>query len=255
MFDQAATAAAGVAAGVLSGLFGVGGALITTPFVRLVLERPGLVAVGTPLAVVVPTALVGAVTHARAGTADVRSGLVLGASGVPLAVLGALTSSVIGAPAILLATAVTLAYVAAGMWRAAGRPPRADHAQALTTTRLAAVGAAAGFLSGLMGLGGGFVMVPLLVGRLGFPVVRATGTSLIAVAMLAFPGAVTHAALGHVEWGLALLLAVGVVPGAVFGARLGRRLGGVVTQRAFAVFLLAGAVALAENELVVLLGG
>jgi uncharacterized membrane protein YfcA len=114
--------------------------------------------------------------------------------------------------------------------------------------RLVLVGALAGAASGLLGIGGGFVIVPLLVLWEGLPVERAAGTSLVAIFILALPGAATHAVLGHVDLALAALLTAGVVPGAAIGARLVPRLRTRVLERGFAVFLVAASLLLVLRE-------
>ena len=78
----------------------------------------------------------------------------------------------------------------------------------------------AGFVSGLLGIGGGLVMVPLLAGWLRMPLKRALGTSLLVIVALVVPGTVVHAALGHIDLGVCLALVVGGVPGARLGAAL-----------------------------------
>jgi uncharacterized protein len=88
---------------------------------------------------------------------------------------------------------------------------------------VAGVGAAAGLLSGLLGLGGGLVLVPAFHQVLRLPLKATIATSLACVGVLAVPGTVTHALLGDIDWRLALLLAVGVVPGARLGAHLSLR--------------------------------
>jgi uncharacterized membrane protein YfcA len=75
-------------------------------------------------------------------------------------------------------------------------------------------------VSGLLGIGGGLVMVPLLAGWLGMPLKRALGTSLLVIVALVVPGTIVHAALGHIDWGICLALMVGGVPGARLGAAL-----------------------------------
>jgi hypothetical protein len=85
---------------------------------------------------------------------------------------------------------------------------------------LAGLGAAAGFVAGLLGVGGGIVMVPLLTGPLKVPMKAAVASSLVAVAIFSVPALVTHAALGHIDWLYALPLMIGVVPGARVGAHL-----------------------------------
>ena len=78
-------------------------------------------------------------------------------------------------------------------------------------------------MSGLLGVGGGLVMVPAFAGWVRLPLKEALGTSLACVAILAVPGTVTHALLGHIDWLYALPLCVGVIPGAAIGAHLALR--------------------------------
>ncbi len=84
----------------------------------------------------------------------------------------------------------------------------------------ASIGAVAGLLSGLLGVGGGIVMVPAFTQWAGMPVKRAIGTSLACVALFAVSGSITHGLAGNIDWRFALLLAVGVIPGARIGAAL-----------------------------------
>jgi uncharacterized membrane protein YfcA len=86
--------------------------------------------------------------------------------------------------------------------------------------QLLVIGAVTGSYSGFLGLGGGFVLVPLLTRWLRYDIKRAIGTSLLAIAILAVPGTITHALLGHIDWKIAALLIVGVVPGAWLGSRV-----------------------------------
>ena len=97
-----------------------------------------------------------------------------------------------------------------------GPPPRTRHPLPL----LAGLGAASGFVAGLLGVGGGIVMVPVLTGPLRVPMKSAVASSLVAVAIFSVPALVTHWALGHIDWAFALPLMVGVVPGARIGAHL-----------------------------------
>jgi uncharacterized membrane protein YfcA len=96
--------------------------------------------------------------------------------------------------------------------------PRRDRWWALVL-----IGTAAGGMSGLLGVGGGLVMVPAFAGWVRMPLKEALGTSLACVAILAVPGTVTHALLGHIDWLYALPLCVGVIPGAAIGSHLALR--------------------------------
>jgi hypothetical protein len=108
------------------------------------------------------------------------------------------------------------AFVEADGGPPAGTAPTVDHPIPL----LAGLGAVAGFVAGLLGVGGGIVMVPLLTGPLKVPMKAAVASSLVAVAIFSVPALITHTVLGHINWLYALPLMVGVVPGARVGARL-----------------------------------
>lgn len=226
-----AAAAVGLLSGVLSGAFGIGGGIVTTPAI-VALGYPQLVAVGTPLPVIIPTALTGAWSYHRRGLVDVRVGLVLGAFGAVASTGGALAAEAVGGPAVLLVTAALIAYTAADMviaeMRAASGPrggaseggPADAAVPRPTLAALAVLGLATGLYSGFLGLGGGFIIVPALSRWLGLPIKRAIGTSLLAVSVIAVPGTLAHWTLGNVDMALAASLALGVVPGALLGARL-----------------------------------
>jgi len=118
-----------------------------------------------------------------------------------------------------------------------------------TTLRLAAVGTLAGLLSGLLGIGGGVVMVPGFTQIAGFSLKRAIATSLACVGILAVPGTITHALLGNVDWRFALLLTVGMIPGARLGAALTIRAEDRRLRMVVGLFLSATAIAYAAGEI------
>lgn len=112
-----------------------------------------------------------------------------------------------------------------------------------------AIGLAAGVASGYIGLGGGFLMVPLMVSLMGMPMKFASGTSLIAIVILAIPGVAYQGMLGNVSWLLGIAMAVGAVPGATLGAHLASRLPERLLRLVFGVMLLVAAVLLVLDEL------
>ncbi len=270
MTGAGVTIVVGFVSGVLSGAFGIGGGMVTTPAIRLLLGYPALVAVGTPLPVILPGALTGAWAHLRRGAADLRAGVILGLAGCVTSVMGAYLSKFAGGTVVMLATATVIAWAAVDMLlqqrRRARDPVPApgaeeadpDVALALSSApgarrswqRLAAVGLAAGLYSGFLGLGGGFVVVPGLMRYCGFTVKEAIGTSLVTVAILAVPGTLVHSLLGHVDWRLALLLAIGVVPGAWLGAHAATRASDRAVALSFAALLAVTGIWLAISEIV-----
>ena len=210
----------GLVAGALSGLFGVGGGIVMTPAIQVLLGAPPIVALATPLPVIFPTALTGAFAYKRAGEIDLRAAAWIVGPGILGAVVGAALTDTIPTPLLLTVTAILLAWQAVGILRGASRSAVPREPVEATPWMLAGIGLAAGGISGLLGIGGGLVMVPLLAGVLGMPLKRALGTSLLAIVVLVLPGTLVHAALSHIDWAVFAVVIVGAVPGAMIGARL-----------------------------------
>lgn len=244
----------GLVAGYLSGQFGIGGGIVTTPALRLLLAQPELIAVGTPLPVIIPTAVAGAVSYARKGLVDLRVGAAIGAVGGAFSVLGAWGATLVGGDIVLIVTAVLIIYVAVDMGLAAMRHERQlhpghPHAERQRSWRwLAGLGVVTGLYSGFLGLGGGFIVVPALVRIFAFPMKRAVGTSLVAVSLLAVPGTIAHYLLGNVDVGIALALSAGVVPGALLGAHVTAAAKERSVRIGFAALLLAVGLLLGLTE-------
>ena len=258
-----ATVAIGFASGVLSGMFGIGGGVVTTPAIRLLLGAPALVAVGTPLVALIPSVATGAISYARARVCDLRGGVTLGLAGALTAIVGAWLTRLVGGTFVLVATAVLILVMAADMARQVlGRPESAgsdekaiavEAAGPPSTPRLGQLvgaGAVTGLYSGFLGLGGGFVLVPLLTRWLRFPMKCAIGTSLVAITILAVPGAITHAVIGNVDWAIAAGLTIGAIPGAVVGSRIGLGASDRALRLGFASLLALTGLWLAVSELV-----
>lgn len=122
----------------------------------------------------------------------------------------------------------------------------------ITAKRLltgAAIGLVAGFASGYVGVGGGFLMVPLFISLLGITMKKASGTSLIAVVILAIPGVITQTLHGNVDFVAGIAMAIGSIPGALIGASLIRYIPERKMRFLFGFFLLFAAIILVINEL------
>ncbi len=210
----------GLVSGILAGLFGVGGGIVMTPGIQTLLGAPPIVALATPLPVIFPTALMGAYTYGRAGEIDVGAAAWMMGPGIVGAIVGAGLTDVVNTRLLLVATAALLAYQAVSILRGA-RPGRELRSEREGTPLIyAGIGAGAGLISGLLGIGGGLIIVPMLAGVLAMPLKRALGTSLLAIVALVVPGTIVHTALGHIDWAIFAVLTVGSVPGARIGARL-----------------------------------
>ena len=121
--------------------------------------------------------------------------------------------------------------------------------------KYSAIGLLAGFVSGLLGVGGGIVMVPALTTWIGMPLRRALGTSLLVIAILVIPGTIVHALLGNIDWAIFLVLTLGVVPGARVGARIALGVRERSLRVAVGTFLLSVALAYAAVEVTALAEG
>jgi uncharacterized membrane protein YfcA len=243
----------GLVAGILSGLFGVGGGIVMAPGIRIVLGGDPLVAIATPLPAILPTALAGAVTYGRAREVDIRAAGWMIAAGLGGSVGGATLTALVHPQLLLMAIAVLLGWQAIGVLR--GRSSGRASSRATGPIPYLAIGLVAGLLSGLLGIGGGLVMVPLLSGWLGVPLKRVLGTSLATIVALVIPGTIVHAALGHIDWLICLTLIIGGVPGASVGARIGLGARERTLRILVGSFLLLVAAGYGARELVALVRG
>jgi uncharacterized membrane protein YfcA len=250
----------GLGSGFLSGQFGIGGAMVTTPAIRLLLGSPELIAVGTPLPIIIPTAIAGSIAYARRGLVDLRAGITIGLAGSIASVLGAWLTRFVGGSFVLVVTAAVICYMAADMALLAfRRAPETEEPGIVpavprgvtrkTPLGYVVLGMTTGLYSGFLGLGGGFIVVPALIRWFGFDAKRAIGTSLVVVSVLAVPGSITHYLLGHVDPWIAAWMALGVVPGALLGARVTSLASERGVKVAFATLLLVVGVVLATAEL------
>lgn len=244
----------GLLAGVLSGLFGVGGGIVTTPAVNVLLGGTAIQAVGTPLPVTFPSAVAGALAYGRAGNVSLRALRWAAGPGMLGAVLGAWLTRFVNAHLLLVLTSFLIAGTAVQIVR--GRTPKVPWRPGSTAGwKHASIGLAAGFVSGLLGVGGGIVMVPAFVLLIGMPLRRALGTSLLIITAIVVPGTVVHSLLGHVDWAMVLGLTIGVIPGARIGARLALRAPERLLRAAVGAFLMAIAVLYGLREAAALLRG
>lgn len=230
--------AAGVAVGLLFGLFGVGGSAFATPALAL-LGVPGVIAVASPLPAAIPASLAGAIAYIRKGNLDWVTARRSLAGAVPATVVGALLSRLVGGKGLLILSGVVLGVIGIRVLKSGKSSSEACQARRERRGLVVMSAAGVGLFTGLLANGGGFLLVPLFVLVLGLSMQKAAGTSLVVVAALSVPTLITHWALGHIDWTVAVAFAAGSIPGAFFGSRYAQRVAGEALRKAFGWLLVA----------------
>lgn len=235
--------------GISLGLLGGGGSILMVPLLTYVAGMDAKQAIATSLLVVGVTSTVSTVSHARAGRVQWRSGLLFGAAGMAGAYVGGRLGHLLPGSLLLIAFAVMMIASAVAMLRRrrtpvtpAPAPHRTPIGKALT------LGAAVGLLTGIIGAGGGFIVVPTLALLAGLTMPVAVGTSLLVIAMNALAGLAGQVTTLSVDWKMAAMVTAAAVVGSLAGARLTARVDADVLRAAFGWFVLVMAsVILAEQ--------
>jgi hypothetical protein len=229
----------GVTAGVFGGLVGLGGGVVMIPLMVRVAGLRQQQAHGTSLVALVFTGMAGAATYASSGAVDLAAAASLAVPAMATARLGARYAHALPewklkrafGGFLLVVTALLLAkpYLAGSSMPATGLSKVAV---------LAVTGGFTGFLSGMMGVGGGSLMVPAMVLLTGFPQVLAQGSSLLAMVPAGAAGAHQHWQLGNVVRRLLYGLVPGILLGTWFGSNLALRLTDTTLRFAFAAVVV-----------------
>ncbi|MGE0815978.1 MAG: sulfite exporter TauE/SafE family protein [Vicinamibacterales bacterium] len=229
--------------GIALGLLGGGGSILTVPIFVYVLHFAAKDAIAMSLAVVGATSAIGVAGHWRAGNVNVRVGTVFGLVASVGTYGGARLAAHVSGAVQLAVFAVVMLLASAFMFRdrPAGEASDARPAAPLGAAALVGFSLGVGVLTGLVGVGGGFLIVPALV-LLAVPMREAVGTSLAIIAVncaVGFAGYLGHAAI---DWSSVGLVTAGTAPGIALGVALHRRVPQPVLRRGFSVFLLVMAV-------------
>ena len=242
-----AIVAIGAAVGFLGGMFGKGGSAIATPLLAAV-GVPPVVAVASPLPAAVPGTLVAYRRYRHLGFGDpdvIRTSVIVG---VPATVLGALATRWISGDALVTATEVIIMLIGVKLLVRPSPTEVVRDDVGDRRGRVVAVAATVGLLAGLLANGGGFLLVPLYLAALRMPIKTALACSLAVSSVLAIPGTVVHAALGHIDWGVTLAFAAASIPLSSYGARVALRMRADRLERVFGAGLaVLGSVLLAGS--------
>jgi len=262
--------------GVALGLLGGGGSILTLPILQYVVGMEAHSAIAASLFVVGTTSLFALIPHARMGRVDVRVGLLFGAASMIGAFLAGRSASLIPPGVLLVLFAVMMVVTAVAMLR--GRTNKKDGPEVGTVERprprftprglasngsrrrygglalIVVEGLVVGAITGLVGAGGGFLVVPALVLLGGIPMRIAVGTSLMVIALKSFAGFAGHASQVTLDWPLVLGLTGAALVGSLIGARAAGLVDPLRLRRGFGWFVVVMGVFMLAQEVPKLLG-
>ncbi len=225
----------GAIVGIALGITGGGGSIITLPLLVYAVGEDVHTAIGTSLAVVGGIATQGFISQRK--RVDWRTGLVLGAIGIVGSIPGSLLAAHVSGKVLLLLFAGVMIVAAIAMIRR--RVFTEDAVRKQAWGPLIVAGIALGFLTGFLGVGGGFLIVPTMVFALGFTMREAIPTSLLVIAFNSFVALTTRASSSTIAWSTVGLLLVGGIVGNLAGAYFAWNLDQRRLKQIFAIFVLA----------------
>jgi uncharacterized protein len=234
--------------GLSLGLLGGGGSILTVPILIYALGVEEKSAIASSLLIVGITSAVAAVQHARAGNVVWRVALIFSAAGMAGAFVGGRLAAFIPASILLALFALIMFGTALAMWR--GRKASAAAApKQLQIGKIVVEGLVVGVVTGLVGAGGGFLVVPALALMGGLGMRQAVGSSLVVIALKSFAGFAGYASHVTIDWTLTAVVAAAAIAGSFGGARIARHVPPDTLRKGFAVFVIAMAIFLLFKQL------
>lgn len=226
-----------IVVGVSLGLLGGGGSILTVPILVYAAGIDAKQAVAMSLAVVGTTSLAALVSHARAGRVRWKTGAVFGAASMAGAYFGGWLARFFSGSTLLMAFALMMITTAIAMWRGPKRQP--SESKKLRLVPAVLEGLAVGAVTGLVGAGGGFLVVPALVLLGGLPASVAVGTSLLVLTLKSYAGLAGHLSHVSLDWTLTAAVTAAAIVGSLLGVWLTRYVGDKALRKGFAGFVAA----------------
>ena len=245
-----ATVLLSVVIGLSLGLLGGGGSILTVPILTYVAGLDAKEAIAASLFVVGVTSAVSAIDHARKGRVKWRTGLIFGAAGMAGAFGGGLLGGRIPGTILMIAFALMMVATSIAMIRGRkGKTRASTNDGELPIGKVIVEGLIVGLVTGLVGAGGGFLVVPALalLGGLSMPI--AVGTSLVVIALKSFAGLAGYLTTVTLDWGLVAAVTAAAVLGSLIGSRLAGRIPEAALRKGFGIFVLVMGVFVLVQEL------
>ena len=233
--------------GLSLGLLGSGGSIVTLPVLVYVAGVPVASAVGMSLAIVGGASVAGAWLKHRQGLVHWRAATLFGVAGMAGALAGAQFTRLVS-PGMLMLTFAAMMAVVAGRMLARGGENGIEPLPDCRLARCGLAGLVVGVLTGFIGVGGGFLLVPAMILFARLPMATAVGTSLAVITVNSFAGWLGHLGREPFAWGLTGAFLLAALVGMASGARLGGRLRPTTLRFAFGWFVLAVAVFVAVKN-------
>jgi uncharacterized membrane protein YfcA len=237
--------------GLVLGLLGGGGSILAVPILVYVLGVEAHAAIAFSLVLVGCTALVAALLHNRKARVDWKDGLLFASFGAPMNLVAAYLSRRFSGPLLLLLFGMVMVIAGMAMLRKRENHQDASHKHDIRPA--IASGAAVGFLTGFLGIGGGFLIVPALVLFLEMPMKLACGTSLLVIAANSSVALFGRLHSLQLAWIPLLALAVPSFVATYLGVGLSERFSGNQLRKAFAVFIIVLGILMMANNAATLL--
>lgn len=249
----------GTFVGLVLALTGAGGAILAIPLLVYFLHLNITQAAPVALFAIMLSAGVAAISGLKAGIVRYKAAGLMATLGMIFAPLGVWLSHHLPLPILEILFSITLAYVAFRMWRGSISDSLNNEAPACQinpvssklfwtapcTARLSLTGSFAGLLSGLLGVGGGFVIVPALQKVSNFDMKTTIATSLAVISLVSFSGLISYALHYHLNWELTLVFGASTILGMLIGKLLSSKISSRMTQRLFAVLAFVIAISFA----------
>lgn len=236
--------------GLSLGLLGGGGSILTVPILSYVAGMSTKAAIASSLFVVAVTSGFATTSHARAGRVQWRTGLLFGGAGMVGAYGGGFLAAYIPSRVLMIVFGLMMAATAIAMLRKPKSVVLSATRPAVPLLKILVDGVVVGVVTGLVGAGGGFLVVPALVLLGGLSMQTAIGTSLLVIAMKSFAGLAGHLQHVDIDWTLTLAVTGAAVAGSLIGGRLVDRIPPETLRRAFGLFIVVIAVFVIAKELV-----
>lgn len=253
--------------GVLAAMVGVGGGIFIVPLLTLIYDFKTPEAIGTSLAMIIFTSIFSTVSYSRQKRIDYKLGLILSIITIPGAIVGAIAANIINPAQLGLIFGIFLVFVALRMLITynfgklnAKKTDKLWHRKIIDSAgtvfeyysdlrKSFPPSFFGGFFSGLLGIGGGVVMVPIMNFLMDFPMHLAVATSMFIMIFTSLAGALTHFTLGNVHLEYMILLCIGIVFGTQLGAYASKRTSGKNLRRIFGIIVILVSILMIQKYL------